>query len=405
MKILFLLTQDLESPSGLGRYAPMGQELARLGHQVHIATLHSAYGDLPAREINLGGVKVSYVAPMHVRKQGSLKTYYSTAGLLAVAGRATWQLSKVAFASDADIVHIGKPHPMNSLAGLTAKILRGRRLFLDCDDYEAGVGHFTSGWQKRGVIYFEDRMPFRVEHITTNTYFTRDRLISLGITPQRITYISNGIDRQRFAPPEPAQVEELRRKLGLLDKQVIIFIGSLSRPGHPVDLLLEAFEIVHRQQPQSVLLVVGGGDDLPRLQQQAKDINLNETILFCGRVPPEAVVYYYHLAHVSVDPVLDDGAARGRSPLKLFESWACGVPFVSCDVGDRRRLLNAAMHGQSPAGLLAEPGNAGSLAKQILHVLQDTNLAAELVQCGQQRAEDYYWDVLVQNLEKIYLSA
>lgn len=405
MNILFLLTQDLESPSGLGRYAPMGRELARLGHQVQIATLHSAYETLQARQSDLGGARVSYVAPMHVRKQGSLKTYYSTAGLLAVTARATWQLSRVALTSQADIIHIGKPHPMNSLAGLAAKTLRGRQLFLDCDDYEAGVGHFGSAWQKQGVVFFEDRMPFQAQHITTNTYFTRDRLVSLGVPAGRISYISNGIDRGRFTPPEPASLSQLRAELGLEGKQVVAFIGSLSRPGHPVDLLFEAFELVHRQLSQSVLLVVGGGDDFPRLQQQAKDMGLGEAIRFCGRIPPEQVAHYYHLAQVSIDPVLEDDAARGRSPLKLFESWACGVPFVSCDVGDRRRLLSAESADQPIAGLLAEPGNASSLAEQILRVLQDTDLAAELAQVGRQRAEDYYWDVLTKNLEQVYLSA
>ena len=405
MNILFLLTQDLESPSGLGRYAPLGRELARLGHQVHIATLHSAYETLQARESDLGGARVSYVAPMHVRKQGSLKTYYSTAGLLAVTARATWQLSRAALTSQADIIHIGKPHPMNSLAGMAAKTLRGRRLFLDCDDYEAGVGHFTSAWQKRGVVFFEDRMPFQAQHITTNTYFTRDRLVRLGISPQRISYISNGIDRGRFAPPEPDRLSQLRAELGLEGKQVVAFIGSLSRPGHPVDLLFEAFELVHRQLPQSVLLVVGGGDDFPRLQQQAKDMGLGGAIRFCGRIPPEQVAHYYHLAQVSIDPVLEDDAARGRSPLKLFESWACGVPFVSCDVGDRCRLLSPQEDDRLPAGLLAAPGDAASLAEQILRVLQNPDLAAELAQIGRQRADDYYWDVLTKNLEQVYRSA
>ncbi len=46
MKIHFLLTQDLESPSGLGRYAPMARELVALGHQVRVSALHSAYDEL-----------------------------------------------------------------------------------------------------------------------------------------------------------------------------------------------------------------------------------------------------------------------------------------------------------------------------------------------------------------------
>jgi glycosyltransferase involved in cell wall biosynthesis len=399
MKILFVLTQDLESPSGLGRYAPLGRELARLGHQVRIAALHASYDELADKHPPLGEAQVDYVAPMHVRKTGNVKTYYSTGALVGITLQATWQLSLSALKSDADIIHIGKPHPMNSLAGLAGKWFTGKKLLLDCDDYEAGVGHFKSAWQKRGVVYFEDSMPFRVSHITTNTYFTRDRLVGLGIAPKRISYISNGIDRGRFAPPNPGELDRLRAELGLVGRQVVAFVGSLSRPGHPVDLLFEAFHKVQEQDPSTRLLLVGGGDDYQRLKEQARQMGLTEAVIFCGRIPPEKVSLYYRLAHVSVDPVLDDGAARGRSPLKLFESWACAAPFVSCDVGDRRRLL-----GDPPAGSLAIPGDASSLASEILRVLHDPELAAALKTRGLQRAVDYYWDVLARQMDAVYRS-
>ena len=397
LRVLFLLTQDLDSPSGLGRYLPMARELSRLGYRVSVAALHSGYQQLLNRRYTEKGVDIHYVAPMHVLKQGSLKTYYSSAGLVRVAAQATWQLSRAALGVDADIIHIGKPHPMNSLAGMAAKTLRRRRVLLDCDDYEAGVGHFRTTWEKRGVVYFENRMPLHVDQVTTNTYFTLNRLIGLGVQPERITYISNGVDRQRFLPPDPEQVIALRSSLGLNGKRVVAFIGSLSRPGHPVDLLFSAFQHVQEQIPESALLVVGGGDDFPRLEARAKEMGLADRVRFTGRIAPEEIAAYYHLAHALVDPVLDDGAARGRSPLKLFESWACGVPFVSCDAGDRRLLL-----GEPPAGLLARPGDSSSLAEQILKALTDPYLAERLRQHGAERVQAYYWDFLVKDLDQLY---
>jgi glycosyltransferase involved in cell wall biosynthesis len=120
-------------------------------------------------------------------------------------------------------------------------------------------------------------------------------------------------------------------------------------------------------------------------------------VIFLGRVAPQEVPLYYHLADVSVDPVYDDGAARGRSPLKLFESWACGVPFVSGDVGDRRKLL-----GQPPAGLLTKPGDPVSLGEAILRVLGDPDLGAALCRRGRERVRDYNWGKLARNLESEY---
>jgi glycogen(starch) synthase len=120
-------------------------------------------------------------------------------------------------------------------------------------------------------------------------------------------------------------------------------------------------------------------------------------VRFCGRVPPGQVPLYYYLADVGVDPVHDDDAARGRSPLKLFESWVCGVPFVTADVGDRRLLL-----GDPPAGMLARPGDAGALAQAILAVLENPDLSQTLRQRGLARVPDYYWDHLAEELDGIY---
>jgi len=398
MRVLFLLTQDLDSPSGLGRFLPLARELNRLGHPVKMVALHPDYDILEPKEFSLEGVKVQYVAPMHVRKQGNIKSYYSTSRLLTVALSATWNMGRAILSTPMDIIHIGKPHPMNSLAGLVGGRLRGAQIYLDCDDYEAGVGHFTSKWQKKGVEIFENWTPHRVDYITTNTFFTQERLISEGVAKKKIFYLSNGVDRMRFLPPSPDAISVLREQLGLQEKKVVSFIGSLGRPHHPVDLLFQAFSRLYEIHPDVRLMLVGGGEDYLHLKDQAATLGLEGAILFCGRVAPSEVVKYYHLSNVSVDPVYLDAAALGRSPLKLFESWACGVPFVSADVGDRRILL-----GEPPAGILTQPGDVESLTAALIEVLDNPDLAARLRQRGLERVQGYYWDKLAASLERIYL--
>jgi glycosyltransferase involved in cell wall biosynthesis len=397
MKLLFLLTQDLESPSGLGRYWPLAREMARLGYIVTVAALHSNYQALPRKCFKQDGVNIRYVAPMHVRKQGNIKSYYSTPRLLLLAARATWMLSWAALSVPSDIIHICKPHPMNGVAGLLGKFLRGRQVYLDCDDIEAQSNRFGTGWQKRGVAFFERWLPNHVHFITTHTQYNLSLLEAGGIPPERIYYISNGVDRQRFAHPDPRRVAALRNELGLDGKKVIAFIGSLSLTGHAVDLLLKAFVAINETYPESILLVVGGGEDYEALCSQARDLGIGNATIFRGRVSPEEVSLYYHLSDVSVDPVRDDAAARGRSPLKLFESWACGVPFVSGDLGDRKILI-----GDPPAGLLTQPGDPDSLAKAILKVLQNPKLATSFRQRGYDRVQDYYWEKLACKLDLIY---
>lgn len=399
MKILFLLTQDLASPSGAGRYGPLARQLAHLGHSVSIAALHPDFANLKETSFIQDGVAVHYVAPMHVRRSSSEKSYYPGYRLPGVAARATWSLAQKARQIRPDLLHVGKPHPMNGLAALAARMARPVRLYLDCDDFEAASGRFGSLRQQEVVARFERWYPHRVRAITTNTNFMRSRLESWGIAAHRISYLPNGIERNWVSALDTAEVERLRSELDLVGKKVIAFIGSLSLPSHPVDILLRAFAALLADRPQIALLLVGGGESLGPLKDLAVQLGIQQAVRFAGQVAPDRIPSYYRLAAVSVDPVYDDDAARGRCPLKLFESWASEVPFVTADVGDRAALLE-----NESAGLLARPGDPASFAQKIGQILESEQLAINLRQAGQARVSRFYWENLVGDLVNFYLA-
>ena len=397
MHILFLLTQDLDSPAGLGRYFPLAKYLARMGHKVEIAALHANYQSLKDKTITTEGVNIHYVAQMHVRKVENQKHYFSTSQLLAISLQATIALSKAALRSQADIIHIGKPHPMNSIAGLLAGKLRKAKICLDCDDYEAATGHFNNSWQKSVVSYFEDKLPITVGHVTTHTHFLYDRLIKLGVPEERLTYLPNGVDPERFPHIDSQKIDRIRNELDLQGRKVVAFIGSLSSPSHPVDLLLEAFVQVHQRNPESVLLFVGGGDEFLPTQQKVLKSGISESTRFTGFIPPAQIAAYYHVADCVVDPVYDDLIGRSRLPLKMFESWMGETPFITADVGDRRFVS-----GDPPASALVQPGNAHALALGIEKILLDDQYAGNLRQRGLERVKEFYWNELAKTVENIY---
>jgi len=388
MKIAFLLTQSLDSPGGSGRFGPLAYELAKLGHQVSIFALNP-YPSMVNPVNHLDGVRIKYVGPMHVIKQGANKVYFPIHKLLAVILRATWGLSSAAFATDTDVIYVCKAQPMNGLAGVSACYLRGRHLCVDCDDYEAASGNFSSRWQSSIVTFFEKQIPRFARLVTTNTHFMKNKLVEWGVPVNRIMYLPNGVDLARFQYLDPEKLETLRIRLGLQDKQVVAYVGSLSLASHPIELLLTAFDQLHARIPNSVLLLIGGGESLEILKHKVNALSLSEHVRFTGRVLPEDVPLYYRLAHVTVDPVYDDEVAQSRSPLKLFESWAAGIPFVSADVGDRRYLL-----GQPSAGLLARPGDPTSLADCLIDIIQNRTLGTELKQRGFARVSQFTYKEL-----------
>jgi glycosyltransferase involved in cell wall biosynthesis len=333
---------------------------------------------------------------MHVRKVGSRKFYFKSSQLLWIALVGTLQLARAALRTRADVYHVCKPHPMNGLAGLIASKLRRRPFYLDCDDYETTSNQFSRDWQRRVVNFFEERLPAVAAGITVNTHFTLERLKRSGYPDEQIVYVPNGVDRHRFSGADDAVARMLRRQLGLVDRKVVLYVGSLSLASHAVDQLLEAFVIVRQAEPRAILLLVGGGGEYEALQSQVEALKLSDEVQFVGWIPPDQVPSYYLLADVSVDPMRDDPTARARSPLKVVESLVTGTPIITGDVGDWREMLT------SGGGLLVPPGDVTALAQSLVSILGDDELRVRLSAQALEVCRQYYWDVLVHRFAKVY---
>lgn len=397
MNITFLLTQSLDYPSGGGRYYPLAKELARLGHQVKIIALHHDFLSLAARSFSRKGVEIQYVGQMHVRSIGDHKSYFSSGALLGITALSTWRMAIKTLSARTDLFHLGKPHPMNGIAGMVGKLLRRKPLYLDCDDCEALSNRFPAPWQKGVVALFEDMLPRWASGITVNTSFLREQYRAACFQNKPVVRVPNGVDRERFTNLDKRIGSELRTRLGLEEKRVVLYIGSLSLTNHPLRLLLEAFSLVSREFNEAVLLIVGSGEDRQAVDRWIEQQGMGEKVIMVGRVEPQEVPYYFMLGEVSVDPVNDDPVARSRSPLKIFESLVMGVPVVTGDVGDRREILQG-----ERAGLVVRPGDSQALAEGVLAVLRDQDRARAMATAGLEMSERYFWDNLVKDFVRVY---
>jgi glycosyltransferase involved in cell wall biosynthesis len=280
-----------------------------------------------------------------------------------------------------------------------AKLFRRCSLVLDCDDLEAANNRFQSRLQGQLVGLTERLAIAAADHITTHTSVIQNHLVAMHIPLHKITYLPHGIDLYRFSTVDSQKVMELRETLELRDKKVVVYVGSMSSVCHALDLLMHAFVDVQRQVPESVLLFVGGGEDYENLQGMATRLGLSGYVRFTGRVDPEDVPLFYALGDVSVAPVQNNAAGRASLSLKMFESWASGVPFVTVDVGDRRAVM-----GTPPAGVLVPPDDAPSMASAIVRLLSDPDERQILRDRQVQLAGEYGWDGLAERVERLYLS-
>ncbi len=394
MKIAFVLTQSLDSPSGLGRYGPIARELVKLGYQVEVIALHPAWDLLDQKQFIDEGVLVKYVGQMHVRKVGDQKIYFNQKKLLWISLLAIIRLTLAVFRSDATILHLGKPQPFNIIAARLGR--RKRPLYIDCDDYEAETNKFSNPRQKQVVRYFEDSIIHYATALTTNTTFSRQRYIKLGYPQNRIYFIPNGVERKRFEIKINKHTIRQHHHIPE-DAPLIGYIGTIGLHSHPVNLLLEAFATIHKQQPSAYLILVGGGEDFDTLKKQAHELNIQERTIFTGRISPHDIPHYYAAFNLSIDPIYDNLIAHARAPLKIVESLVMGIPTITSNVGDREMYLK---NGQ--LGLFVKPGSAAGLAQGIMTLIKNNTLRQQMSKLSIDQKERWFWDQLIATFAMAY---
>ena len=149
-----------------------------------------------------------------------------------------------------------------------------------------------------------------------------------GGAPYQI--INNAIDATAYSF-NPKKRIEMRHQLGLADKLIIGHVGRFNpQKNHP--FLLDIFAALLRKEPNAVLLLVGGGEDMLKIQAKAHALGIAEHVRFLG--VRSDVADLMQAMDVFVFPSLYEGLG-----IVLIEAQAAGLPCVVSDTIPREAYL------------------------------------------------------------------
>ena len=299
-----------------------------------------------------------------------------------------------------DILHAHSP-ALNGLAALKAAKRHNIPLVYECRAFweDAAVDHGTT--TENSLRYYLTKMleTFvfkKADAITTICEGLRADICKRGISAEKITVIPNAVDIERFSYGLKAD-ESLRSQLTLQNKIVLGFIGSFyAYEGLP--LLLEALPKILEKQPETRLLLVGGGPQEALIKQKVQELKLDDQVLFTGRIAHDLVQDYYNQVDIFVYPRLPMRLTDLVTPLKPLEAMAQGRLVIASDVGGHIELIK---HGHT--GYLFEAGNAEALANTVLDLLNQREQWDQLRTAGRQYVEqERNWTTSVSNYKAIY---
>lgn len=149
-----------------------------------------------------------------------------------------------------------------------------------------------------------------------------------GGAPYQI--INNAIDATAYSF-NPKKRIEMRHQLGLADKLIIGHVGRFNPQKNHL-FLLDIFAALLKKEPNAVLLLVGGGEDMLKIQAKAHALGIAEHVRFLG--VRSDVADLMQAMDVFVFPSLYEGLG-----IVLIEAQAAGLPCVVSDTIPREAYL------------------------------------------------------------------
>lgn len=257
-----------------------------------------------------------------------------------------------------------------------------------------GIKWSRSQWM---VVKFLTGYIYRhVSHIVAVGETIRRRLISQwNLEPSQVSVVTNGADIDLFLHVN--EESDIRSRFSIGEGQVAIFTGSF-QPWHGADLILEAFRQCIAALPELKLVLVGDGPFKAKLEDQVKAFNLDEKVIFTGRVNHADVAQLLFIADIAIIYHRGDAAEIVETPLKLFEYMAAGKAIIAPAVPNMEKILVNKVNA-----LLVPPDQPLVLADTMINLLKDYNLRNELGKMARKEAVDKHsWDRVVSELEVIF---
>jgi spore coat protein SA len=245
----------------------------------------------------------------------------------------------------------------------------------------------------------------RVEFISTVSKFIADGVRKLyPIANNKLHTVYSGVSVDLYKPVmsiEGAQNKiNLKRKFGIEDKKVVIFVGRLSvKKG--VDKLVDTMKIVMDLRSDVALVVVGskwyGANTEDKYTQSIVNSSkmLNGPIVFTGFLPPSEIPAYYNMGDVFVCP------SQWEEPLARvhYEAMAAGLPIVTTNRGGNAEVVKGFGNGF----VIDDFSNPEAFATRIIELLDNPLKASEMGLKGRAIAEEKYnWNRVADDVLSLF---
>ncbi|HEX5735898.1 MAG TPA: glycosyltransferase family 4 protein [Blastocatellia bacterium] len=261
-----------------------------------------------------------------------------------------------------DVIHVFSASYLSFVLSPTPAILiaklYGKKVMLNYRSGEA-LDHLTR-WRRTAlpVIKLADK-------VVVPSGYLIEVFGQFGI---RAEAIANTVDLTRF---------RFRNRAPL---QPVILSNRNLESLYNVECILRAFAVIQNRVSEARLIVAGDGSKRKRLESLSAELRLSN-IEFIGQVPPEKMPELYDQADIFINASNID-----NMPVSHIEAFAAGLAVVTTDAGGIPYIV-----ADDRNGLVVCCGDHEALARSVVRLLEDAQLAERLVKTAREDCNKYTW--------------
>ena len=285
-------------------------------------------------------------------------------------------------------------HGLSSL--LVSKILN-KPLILRFTGDSAWESAFNQGKTRDDIVSFQKKwngfgMAFRkflrtrilkgADKIITDCYFLKDLIGVIGVDTKKVTVINNATK----ALPEVENFDATQFKQENQIKKKVIMTQSRLVPWKGIKTLIEIMPAILERYPDTSLLIMGDGPQEKELKDTIQKLNLENNVKLLGKITDKSEKRkYYNITNAFVLNTFYEGMSN-----TLLEAMAIGKTVITTNCGGNGEFVN------SENGFLTNYDDGQAIAKNIIKIFDNPDMATRLGQAARQTASEYTWEKLVE---------
>jgi glycosyltransferase involved in cell wall biosynthesis len=213
-----------------------------------------------------------------------------------------------------------------------------------------------------------------LDHVFVPSRAYWQELLDRGFPAEKMSFMPRGIDCLTFHPEK--RDSHFWEMFGANGETKFLYVGRVSKE-KDLEILADAFLQLHKENPKTLLSVVGDGPYLAEMKKK-----LTPSAIFTGFLSGEALTRAYASADIFVFPSSTDTFGN-----VILEAQASGLPAIVSDQGGPRELVK-----DGETGMIFRAKDSQLLLQRMRDMASDADLRKRMSSTARQHAQARTWD-------------